>query len=74
MTGDGSFGKWLMIAGLGLFVLGAVAYLLQKFGISLGRLPGDISIEGDKGSFHFPIVTSIVLSIIATILLNLFRR
>ena len=70
--------RFLVIGGIILILLGGGVYLAAKFGIPIGRLPGDINIEGKNGSFHFPIATSIVLSLILTILLNiiirLFRR
>lgn len=75
MTSDGSpLGKWLMLAGAGLFVVGVLTVALEKWGVSLGRLPGDLHIEGKSGSFHFPWVTSLVVSIVATLLLNWFMR
>jgi hypothetical protein len=40
----------------------------------LGRLPGDINIERGSSGFYFPIVTCILISIVLTILLNIFRR
>ncbi len=67
-------GKWLMLIGLGLFVLGVLTTLLARFGIHLGRLPGDIHIEGKQGSFHFPWVTSLVVSLIASWLLHWWSR
>jgi DUF2905 family protein len=70
--------RYLVIGGIILILLGGAVYLAAKFGIPLGRLPGDIHIEGRNGSFYFPIVTSIVLSIVLTVVLNiiirLFRR
>ena len=70
--------RYLVIGGIILILLGGGVYLAAKFGIPLGRLPGDIHIEGRNGSFYFPIVTSIVLSIVLTVVLNmiirLFRR
>ena len=66
--------RYLMLGGIVLFLLGGGVYLAAKFGIPLGRLPGDIHIEGKNGSFYFPIVTSIVLSLILTILLNIIIR
>lgn len=68
-----SMGKTLMMFGIILLVIGAIFYFGGKFG-SFGRLPGDIHVERENFSFHFPIVTSIIVSIIATILLNLFTR
>ena len=66
--------KYLVIAGVILILAGGGVYLAAKFGIPLGRLPGDIRIEGQNGSFYFPVVTSILLSIILTILLNIIVR
>ncbi|HEY0875324.1 MAG TPA: DUF2905 domain-containing protein [Vicinamibacterales bacterium] len=63
-------GKILIVVGLVIAAIG----LLISMGVPLGRLPGDISYRRDNVTFHFPIVTSIVLSIILTLLFYLFRR
>ena len=63
-------GKFLVIFGLIAVVVGG----LMMLGVPFGRLPGDISYRRGNSSFHFPIVTSIILSIILTLLLNLLRR
>lgn len=63
-------GKALLVAGLVLAAVGA----LMMVGLPLFRLPGDISVRRGSFSFHFPIVTSIVLSILLTLLFALFRR
>lgn len=65
--------RYLMLAGIGLFLFGAGAYLFAKFGIPLGRLPGDIRIEGEHGAFYFPLTSSILVSVILTVLLNLIK-
>jgi len=49
-------------------------YLAAKLGLPLGRLPGDIRIEGENGSFYFPVTTSILVSVVLTILLNVIVR
>jgi hypothetical protein len=49
-------------------------YLAARTGLPIGRLPGDIRIERDNFSCSFPIVTSILLSIILTIALNVIVR
>ena len=64
-------GKLLMTLGLLLLLGGAVVYFGEKY-LNLGRLPGDIHIERENFRFHFPIVTSLVVSVILTIVLNLF--
>jgi hypothetical protein len=63
-------GRVLVFLGLGIAAIG----LLMMLGLPVGRLPGDISVKRDNFSFHFPITTSIILSIILTLLLSFFRR
>ena len=63
-------GKALVLVGLGIAALG-VAVLL---GLPIGRLPGDIFVRRGNFSFYLPLATSIVLSILLTLLLALFRR
>ena len=60
-----------MALGAILLLVGAILYFGEKF-INLGRLPGDIHIERENFSFHFPVVTSIVVSLVLTVILNLF--
>ncbi|MBU2700885.1 uncharacterized membrane-anchored protein YitT (DUF2179 family) [Sporomusaceae bacterium BoRhaA] len=68
-----SIGKSLMIFAVVLFVIGAVLVFGSKL-LPLGRLPGDIFVQKAQGSFFFPITTCIVISIVLTVLLNLFNR
>jgi hypothetical protein len=65
-------GRWLLVTGLVLVVLGLAWPWLSKLG--LGRLPGDIVIERGQSRFHFPLMTSIVVSLVLSVLLWLFRR
>ena len=69
-----TFARYLMLAGIALFLIGCGVYLAAKFGIPLGRLPGDIRIEGQNGSFYFPITSSVLVSVALTILLNIIVR
>lgn len=69
-----SLGKGIVILGLLLVVLGGIVWLLGKTGLPLGRLPGDLRIEGEKLSCYVPIVTMIVLSVVLTIVLNIIVR
>jgi hypothetical protein len=66
-------GKFLMIIGAVTLVLGAILWsgLAPKW---LGHLPGDIRIEREHGAFYFPIVTCIIISIVLSLLLSIFRR
>ena len=66
--------RFLVIGGIVLILIGGGVYLAAKFGIPFGRLPGDIRIEGKNGSFYFPVVTSIILSLVLTVLLNIIIR
>jgi len=63
-------GKLLLITGLVIAGIG----LLMMAGIPFGRLPGDIVIRKGSGTFYFPLVTCILLSIILTLLLSVLRR
>jgi hypothetical protein len=63
-------GKVLVIAGIVIAGIG----LLMMAGLPIGRLPGDIVIRRGNGTFYFPLVTSILLSIIFTLLLAILRR
>lgn len=69
----GQFGRTLIFFGVLLIVVGAVLTLAPRIPF-LGNLPGDLHLRGKNWSFHFPIVTSIVVSVVLTVLLNLFFR
>ena len=62
----------LISIGIILVILGLLWPWLQKSGI--GRLPGDLVIERDRFRFYFPITTSIIVSILVTLILWLFRK
>lgn len=64
--------RFLIGLGLVILVIGLLWPVLGKLG--LGRLPGDIVIERDGGSFYFPIVTCLVLSLVLSALFWLFGR
>ncbi len=66
--------RYLIIGGIVLFLIGGGVYLAAKFGIPLGRLPGDIRIERENGSFYFPLATSILVSVVLTIVVNVISR
>ena len=69
-----TFGRYVMIGGVVLFLAGDAIFLSARFGFPLGRLPGDIRIEGANGSFYFPLTSSILVSVILTIVLNMIIR
>ncbi len=63
-------GKTLVLIGLAIAGLG----LLVMLGIPIGRLPGDIYVRRGNFFFYLPLATSIILSILLTLVLALFRR
>jgi hypothetical protein len=70
--GAAGLGRMLMMAGAVLFVLGTALTLAGR--TPLGRLPGDVVVEREHFSFYFPIVTSILLSLLLSGILWLLRR
>lgn len=62
--------RFLIIAGVVLIVAG----LVVKAGLPLGRLPGDLVVRREHSTFYFPIVTSIVVSVVLSLVFALFRR
>jgi hypothetical protein len=66
-------GKFLMIIGAVVLVLGFILWsgFAPKW---VGRLPGDIRIEREQGAFYFPIVTCIIISVVLSLLMSIFRR
>jgi len=70
----GDLGRTLVLIGALLLGLGLVLILAGKLNLPIGRLPGDIVIRGKNSTFYFPIVTSILLSVILTLVLWLVNR
>ena len=66
-------GKWLMVIGAAMLLLGGLLWLLSKIPF-LGHLPGDVRIERPGFTCLIPLATSILLSILLTILLNVIVR
>jgi hypothetical protein len=69
-------GRFLIAAGLALALIGAVITFAPRVpGLrELGRLPGDLVVERGSFTLFIPIVSSIVISVVLTILVNLFIR
>jgi hypothetical protein len=70
-------GKLLVGLGVLLVVVGALVLLFGRIGLPLGRLPGDIAIRGRHGSFHAPIATCLLISVVLSLLMwlvNTLRR
>ena len=70
-------GRLLIVLGIVLAGVGALLMFGGKVPLRLGRLPGDIVYQGRNGSFYFPVVTCILLSVVLSLLMwivNHFRR
>ena len=70
-------GKLFITLGIVLVVAGVLLTLLGRTILPLGRLPGDIFYRGKNTTFYFPLVTSILLSVVLTVVLYIigkFRR
>ena len=64
----------LIVLGVIVLALGVMVTIGEKLPIRFGRLPGDIVIRGKHSVFYFPIVTSLLLSVILSLVLWLFQR
>ena len=71
MTG---LGKFLIIAGLVLAVVGVVVAWLGRTSFPLGRLPGDIVYRGKNTTFYFPLATSVLVSVVLSVVLYVVGR
>jgi hypothetical protein len=64
--------RWLVLIGIGFVLVGLAWPWVSK--IPWGRLPGDLSIEREQFSFHFPLMTGLVISAVLSLLLWWFRK
>jgi len=67
-----NFPRFFIMLGIVFVTIGLLWPLIQKLG--LGRLPGDIIYESDRVKLYFPIVTSIVISLVLSLLFWLFKK
>jgi hypothetical protein len=65
-------GRLLLVAGIGIAAVGGFLALGGR--LPFGRLPGDVSLQGQSGGFFFPIVSCIVISVVLTVVLNIVIR
>lgn len=66
--------RWVILAGVVIIITGIGLWLAGRFDLPLGRLPGDIRIERDGFSCFIPLATSIILSLLLTLALNILLR
>lgn len=69
-----NLGRMLLAAGILFLAAGVIVILLQKLNIPIGRMPGDITYRGKNTTVYFPIVTSILLSILVSLVLWFISR
>jgi hypothetical protein len=67
-------GRLLIALGIFLVLLGLLFTIGEKLPLRLGRLPGDIYVRGKHTSFYFPVVTCLLLSVVLSVVMWLFRR
>ncbi len=67
-------GRMLIVLGLGIAVLGLLLTFAGRLPFRLGRLPGDIFIQGKNSTFYFPLMTCVILSLLFSLVLWIFRR
>lgn len=67
-----NFSRFFIILGILFVVIGLMWPLIQKLG--LGKLPGDIVYESDRVKFYFPIVTTIIISLLLSLLFWMFKK
>jgi len=68
------YGKYIILFGILLLILGSILYFFGNQLNWLGKLPGDIRIEKENFRFYLPITTMILISVILTILINIIRK
>ncbi|MDP8989188.1 MAG: DUF2905 domain-containing protein [Acidobacteriota bacterium] len=71
---DGHMGRALIAIGIALVILGLLLTVGEKLPIRLGRLPGDIVVRGKNTTFYFPLVTSLLVSALLSLVMWLIGR
>lgn len=67
-------GKWIIVIGMGIVLVGTLIYFFHDKLHWVGRLPGDIRIERGNFRFYFPITSMVLLSIIVSVIIRLIYR
>jgi hypothetical protein len=70
----GTVGKWIAGVGLALMALGGLVWLAGRVGLPLGRLPGDFRMERGNFTLFLPCATTIILSLLVTVGINVLLR
>jgi H+/Cl- antiporter ClcA len=67
-------GKYIIIIGIAIVVIGLLVYFFHNKLNWFGKLPGDIRVEKENFRFYFPLATMLLLSLLITLIINIFRR
>ena len=67
-------GKYIVLIGLGVVLIGVLIYFLHDKLHWIGRLPGDIRVEKENFRFYIPITTMIIFSILLTLIIRFIRK
>lgn len=71
---DQNTGKYILLAGVLIVMVGLLVYFFHDKMQWIGRLPGDIRVERENFRFYFPITTMILFSILISLLIGLIRK
>ena len=71
---DQQTGKYILIAGVFIVLVGIIIYFFHDYLKWIGKLPGDIRIEKGNFRFYFPLATMILVSLFITLLINIFKK
>lgn len=66
-------GKWIILVGVALVIVGSIWYFFGDKLSFIGNLPGDIKYEGDNFRFYFPLMTMLLISVIINIVIRIYN-
>ena len=69
-----NFGRWMIVIGLGIAAIGVLMVVLSRMGLPIGRLPGDLRLQGENVTCLIPMASMILISLLLTIALNVLLR
>ena len=71
---DQQTGKYILLIGSALVIVGILVYFFHDYLRWIGRLPGDIRIERENFRFYFPLATMVLISLLVTIIIQIIKR
>ncbi len=71
---DQNTGKYILLFGILIVVIGVIVYFFHDKLTWIGRLPGDIRIEKENFRFYFPIITMILVGLVISLIVNIIKR